>query len=160
MGAWHPEDALLAPLRTRGSGLLGVISVDLTHDGMRPGPKQLQLLEMYAAQASVAVENAQPHSSLKEQGEARARALGRLTALVASAPVAIVELDLQGRVRLWNDAAQRIFGWSEQEVLGERNPVAPEGGYEQQLQDLRTDTSCTASRSRAPAATGGRWTST
>ena len=141
VGAWHPEDALLAPLRTRGSGLLGVISVDLPGDGMRPGPEQLELLEMYAAQASVAVENAQLHSTLKEQDEAQARALGRLAALVDSAPVAIVELDLQGRVRLWNDAAERIFGWAEQEVLGERNPVASEGSYEQQLRDLRTDTS-------------------
>lgn len=141
VGAWHPEDALLAPLRTRGSGLLGVISVDLPHDGMRPGPEQLELLEMYAAQASIAVENAQLHSSLKEQDEARARALGRLTALVDSAPVAIVELDLEGRVRLWNDAAERIFGWAEQDVLGERNPVAPEGGYEATLHELRNDTS-------------------
>jgi diguanylate cyclase (GGDEF)-like protein/PAS domain S-box-containing protein len=141
VGAWHPEDALLAPLRTRGSGLLGVISVDLPRDGMRPGPEQLELLEMYAAQASVAVEKAQLHSSLKERDEARARALGRLTALVKSAPVAIVELDLEGRVRLWNAAAERIFGWAEGEVLGERNPVAPEPSYEQTLHDLRTDTS-------------------
>ena len=139
VGAWHPEDALLAPLQTRGSGLLGVISVDLPRDGMRPGPEQLELLEMYAAQASVAVENAQLHSSLKEQDDGRARTLGRLTALVESAPVAIVELDLQGRVRLWNAAAERIFGWAEQDVLGARNPVAPEGGYEQRLRELRAD---------------------
>ena len=138
-GAWHPEDALLAPLRTRGSGLLGVISVDLPRDGMRPGREQLELLEMYAAQASVAVENAQLHSSLKERDEARSRALGRLTSLVDTAPVAIVELDLQGRVQLWNDAAERIFGWTEQEVLGQRNPVAPEGGYEQKLRELRSE---------------------
>ena len=141
VGAWHPEDALLAPLRTRGSGLLGVISVDLPTDGKRPGPEQLELLEMYAAQASVAVENAQLHSSLKERDAARARALGRLTALVDSAPVAIVELDLEGRVRLWNDAAEGIFGWAERDVLGERNPIAPERDYEQRLHDLRTDPS-------------------
>ena len=139
--AWHPEDALLAPLRTRGSGLLGVISVDLPRDGKRPGPEQRELLEMYAAQASIAVENAQLHRSLTERDAARARALGRLSALVDSAPVAIVELDLLGRVQLWNDAAERIFGWTEAEVLGQRNPVAPEREYEQRLQALRTDTS-------------------
>ena len=140
-GAWHAQDALLAPLRTQGSGLLGVISVDLPDHGLRPGPEQLELLEMYAAQASIAVDNAQLHSSLKEQDEARARALGRLSALVDSAPVAIVELDLQGRVRLWNAEAERVFGWAEQDVLGERNPVAPEGGYEEVLRALRDDTS-------------------
>jgi diguanylate cyclase (GGDEF)-like protein/PAS domain S-box-containing protein len=64
-----------------------------------------------------------------------------LTALVDSAPVAIVELDLQGRVQLWNDAAERIFGWPATDVLGRRNPVAPEGGYERALQELRSDSS-------------------
>ncbi len=96
---------------------------------------------MYAAQASIAVENAQLHSSLQERDAARARALGRLTSLVDSAPVGIVELDLQGRVRLWNEAAERIFGWSEQEVLGERNPVAPEGGYELSCTSCAADAS-------------------
>ena len=62
--AWHPLDELFAPLRTARSGLLGVISVDLPRDGRRPGPEQLELLEMYAAQASVAIENAQLHAAL------------------------------------------------------------------------------------------------
>ena len=53
--------------------------------------------------------------------------------------MAIVELDLQGRVQLWNDAAEGIFGWTEREVLGERNPIAPDRDYEQRLHDLRTD---------------------
>ena len=139
-GAWDAQDAVLAPLTTQRSGLLGVISVDLPEDGLRPGPEQLELLEMYAAQASVAIENALLHSTLKAQDEARARALSRLSAVVGSAPVGIVELDLRGRVQLWNDAAERIFGWSEAEVLGQRNPVAPQGEqYEAALRGLRGD---------------------
>ena len=136
-GAWQANDELLAPLRTRGSGLLGVISVDLPHDGLRPGVEQLELLEMYAAQASVAVENAALHSTLRAQDEARSRALGRLSAVVDSAPVAIVELDLDGRVQLWNDAAERIFGWPAEEVLGSYNPVAPPEQYDAYLEELR-----------------------
>ena len=138
-GAWDPQDALLAPLQTQRSGLLGVISVDLPEDGLRPGPEQFELLEMYAAQASVAIENAQLHSALKARDEARQRALGRLTAVVGNAPVGIVELDLDGRVQLWNDAAERIFGWTAQEVLGGRNPIAPDEEYEARLVSLRLD---------------------
>ena len=136
-GAWDRQDALLAPLRTPRSGLLGVLSVDLPVDGLRPGPDQLELLEMYAAQASIAVENAQLHSSLKARDRDRDRMLGRLSAVVDSAPVGIVELDLAGRVQLWNAAAERIFGWTAQEVTGGRHPVASEESVTAQLRELR-----------------------
>ena len=112
-GAWHPLDQLFAPLRTPRSGLLGVISVDLPLDGRRPGPDALELLEMFAAHASVAIENAQLHEAMRREHDSRAEALGRLSVLVSSVPVGIVELDLDGRVRLWNPAAERIFGWRE-----------------------------------------------
>lgn len=134
--AWHPLDELFAPLWTTRSGLVGVISVDLPRDGRRPAPDQLVLLEMYAAQASVAIENAQLHTALLAKSEDRAEALGRLSTLVGSTPVAIVELDLDGVVRLWNPAAERIFGWSAAEVVGGLNPVAAEEEYGATLQRL------------------------
>ncbi|MCW2606320.1 MAG: diguanylate cyclase [Frankiales bacterium] len=131
--AWHPLDELFAPLRTVRSGLLGVISVDLPRDGRRPGPEQLQLLEMYAAQASVAIENAQLHSALLSQHEEGAEALGRLSTLVSGTPVAIIELDLQGFVRLWNPAAEQMFGWRADEVIGRLNPIVSEEEYRSTL---------------------------
>jgi diguanylate cyclase (GGDEF)-like protein/PAS domain S-box-containing protein len=134
--AWHPQDVLFAPLRTARSGLVGVVSVDSPRDGRRPGPGPLQLLEMYAAQASVAIENAQLHTALLTQHDERAETLGRLTSLVSHTPMGIVELDLEGRVRSWNPAATRIFGWTEQEVLGRHNPVVSEDEYEASLQEL------------------------
>ena len=55
----------------------------------------------------------------------------RLTALVQASPVGIVSLDAQGLCRLWNPAAEKIFGWSEKEVLGRPLPtVAPEQSNE------------------------------
>ena len=126
---WHPLDALFAPLHTATSGLLGVLSVDLPRDGRRPGPEQLELLELYAAQASVAIENAQLHAA---QGEL----VGRLTAVVSEVPVAIVELGLDGLVREWNPEAERIFGWTRAEVLGRRNPTVESEDYEGLLAGL------------------------
>ena len=37
---------------------------------------------------------------------------GRLQALIDSSPLALVEFGLDTRIRLWNPAAERIFGWS------------------------------------------------
>ena len=134
--AWHPLDAVIAPLRTSRSGLLGTLSVDLPRDGRRPGPHQLELLEMYAAQASIAIENASMHTAMVSRDAERERTLGRLRAVVDEAPVAIVELDLQGRVRLWNPAAEDMFGWAAAEVLGRPNPTVGADGYEDRIAEL------------------------
>ena len=42
----------------------------------------------------------------------------RLQALIDSSPLALVEFGLDTRIRLWNPAAERIFGWSREEMLG------------------------------------------
>jgi diguanylate cyclase (GGDEF)-like protein/PAS domain S-box-containing protein len=135
--AWHPLDALLAPLRTSRSGLLGMISVDLPRDGRRPTPERLELLEMYAAQASVAIENAALHTALVARDAEREQTLGRLTALLGEVPVAIMELDLHGRIRTWNPAAEKMFGWAAGEVLGEANPTVDPQGYANGLAELQ-----------------------
>lgn len=58
--------------------------------------------------------------SLRETNE-------RLTALIHASPVGIVILDAVGNCQLWNRAAERIFGWREDEVLGRTLPtVAPD----------------------------------
>jgi PAS domain S-box-containing protein len=50
----------------------------------------------------------------------------RLQALIDSSPLALVEFGLDTRVRLWNPAAERIFGWSREEILGVGGlPMAP-----------------------------------
>jgi len=51
----------------------------------------------------------------------------RLESFVEASPVAIMAIDPDGDVTLWNPAAEEIFGWTEAEVLGGFNPVIPEG---------------------------------
>ncbi len=41
-----------------------------------------------------------------------------LKAFVQFSPLAVVEVGLEGLVKLWNPAAQRMFGWTEAEALG------------------------------------------
>ena len=49
----------------------------------------------------------------------------RLNAVIGAAPVAVLEVDLDTRVRRWNDAAERIYGWTAEEVLGRPVPFVP-----------------------------------
>lgn len=55
-------------------------------------------------------------------------ALESLSAIVATSPLAIVAVDADERVRLWNPAAEKLFGWSASEVLGEQYPVRSASG--------------------------------
>src|SRR4051794_19686583 len=56
--AWHPLDALFAPLYSISGKLVGVLSVDLPASGRRPDDVQRALLEMFATQAGIAIDNA------------------------------------------------------------------------------------------------------
>ncbi len=58
-----------------------------------------------------------------------------LEAVVRSSPLGLAVLDLEGKVRLWNPAAERMSGWTREEALGRRSLVVPES---QGGDDLRT----------------------
>ena len=51
----------------------------------------------------------------------------QLETLVRLSPLAIVSLDEQAQVLRWNPAAERMFGWSKEEVLGRELPYVPPG---------------------------------
>ncbi len=51
-----------------------------------------------------------------------------LESIIEAAPIAIFDLDEKGRVKdIWNRAAERMFGWSREEVIGKELPIVPEG---------------------------------
>ena len=56
---------------------------------------------------------------LEAPGEPADLAAARLAAIVSSSDDAIVGKSLEGRVTSWNDAAERIFGWSAAEMVGQ-----------------------------------------
>ncbi len=54
------------------------------------------------------------------------RANHMLRAIIDTSPLAIVTMDFSGNVRSWNHAAERMFGWIEEEVVGKPFPIVPE----------------------------------
>ena len=49
----------------------------------------------------------------------------RLRAVIHAAPLAIVARDLDGVIRMWNPAAERMFGWKEADILETGTSIAP-----------------------------------
>lgn len=64
--AWHPEDALFAPLTASDGTRLGVLSVDLPCDGRRPNAAMRKALEAFAISTALAIE----HATLRARAEA------------------------------------------------------------------------------------------
>ena len=57
-----------------------------------------------------------------------------LQALVTASPRAIFMLDLEGKVKIWNPAAERMFGWTETELIDQPVPIP----MDDQLEDCTT----------------------
>jgi PAS domain S-box-containing protein len=66
--------------------------------------------------------------SRKRANENLRQANQSLQALVEASPLAIVVLGDDTRVRLWNPAAERLFGWTAQEVRNQPLPIAAPDG--------------------------------
>ncbi|HUH15384.1 MAG TPA: GAF domain-containing protein [Gaiellaceae bacterium] len=81
--AWHPEDALIVPMRAAGGDLLGVVSVDEPASGLRPGDEELDVLVAFAEHVAAAIEAAQDAAAAARDRLALVRLLDVSASLVA-----------------------------------------------------------------------------
>lgn len=108
---------------------LGILEVGYLEE--RPqedeGPflkEERELLSALATQIGKAVEGRRAQESLTENES-------RLRAITDTALDAIIQMDNAGFITYWNTAAQKIFGYSEQEALGKNlhKLIAPQRYY-------------------------------
>jgi PAS domain S-box-containing protein len=62
----------------------------------------------------------------KKSGELLNETGQHLEAMVQASPLAIVVVNQKSEVQLWNPAAERIFGWRADEVIGRQIPIVPD----------------------------------
>jgi PAS domain S-box-containing protein len=74
----------------------------------------------------------------KQAEEALQETNHTLQALIQACPLGITVYNFDGEVKLWNPAAERIFGWSEQEALGHFLPTVPEDKRDEFLFSLNS----------------------
>ena len=75
--------------------------------------------------------------------------------LLKASPLGIVILDADGRISLWNDAAEAIFGWTEEEVRGKRPPALEGDGADEIVERLKRGEMVRSFRTRRPHKGGG-----
>jgi PAS domain S-box-containing protein len=62
-------------------------------------------------------------SNRKLAEEQLKESLERTSTIIRTSPEAIMVTDENGTVELWNESAERIFGWKQEEILGKRNLI-------------------------------------
>ncbi len=90
-----------------------------------------------ALRAAVAVATEQKNKSDRDSAE-RQRGIETLQAMnehmnviMQTSPAAIIALAPNGRVTLWNNAAEKIFGWTADEAIGRIHPIVQEDKAEE-----------------------------
>lgn len=78
-----------------------------------------------AVSEPVAVRESLPHAPA---GAPAKSAVDALEMLIEASPLAVMGCDLDGAVTFWNRAAERLFGWKEEELVGRPVPLLP-GGF-------------------------------
>jgi PAS domain S-box-containing protein len=114
------EQGIYAPLiiGDETEGILVVNGVGLTRD-------DVPAVTAFANQIAIALERTRLYQGVRESEE-------QFRTMSASAQDAIVMADDEGKVTFWNEAAERIFGYSNQGAMGKEVPqlLAPERHHE------------------------------
>jgi PAS domain S-box-containing protein len=95
---WHPEDMLIVPLVGSGQEPVGIVSIDDPRDGLRPDRSTIEIVEIFANQAAIAIEN----DRLYQAAERRAARLLSLHRVIEQAS------RVADRNRLWQTMAESL----------------------------------------------------
>jgi PAS domain S-box-containing protein len=118
-GPWSwQRHCLLAPLYDEVGELSGLIWADDPDDRLVPSQERLKVLRMFANHAATALALARTFSSEHDANE-----LWR--ASITASPLVTFTLDLDSVVRSWNPAAERLYGWKADDVVGKAYPLVP-----------------------------------
>jgi PAS domain S-box-containing protein len=107
------RSAQTTPLVSRSGALLGMISTHWSKPH-HPSARDLRLLDILARQAADVLERSITEEALRE-GDKKARLLA---AIVEHSTDAMITKDLEGIITSWNAGAERVFGYTAEEIVG------------------------------------------
>jgi two-component system cell cycle sensor histidine kinase/response regulator CckA len=122
------EDWALARALRSGEAALGDVRRILTFDGKTKFILNSAVpLRGPAGEIVGAIAVDQDVTDQRHVEESLRRTRDQLESLIDASPIAIVTLNLDGdRVQSWNPAAESMFGWRAEEVIGRPLPLVPE----------------------------------
>ncbi|MCB9421663.1 MAG: GAF domain-containing protein [Ardenticatenaceae bacterium] len=140
--AWHPKDLLFVPLYDQQQQIIGMIGLDQPIDGRRPGPRTLQIIELYAQFGASVIENgllvqqtlARSHEfqTLFEANRAISGTLDKNTVISLMGKHVRKAVDADGyTIYQWHSAARQLIVLEDYAHLkrfnGDQRPTWPQG---------------------------------
>ena len=110
-GGWHPEDMMFVPLYGFHGKAMGIVSVDEPADGKRPTQASLRSVELFVDYATAFIEET-------ELEEYLSKSKVMLSEVFNLSPVAIVASDENDNIIQINPAAEKMFGYSLDKIVG------------------------------------------
>jgi diguanylate cyclase (GGDEF)-like protein/PAS domain S-box-containing protein len=137
IGEWGSVAAVPLPGRIEPIGVL-VVGTKALHAYT---PEDVESLTVFAGAIAPPLEI---RTLFDEAEQSRAEILNReshLRSLVDTSPIAVLEVDAQRHIRLWNPAAERMFGITAGEILGSELPFLPtaESDYTNLVRRIMTE---------------------
>ena len=106
----HVHSVMAAPLLI-GQRLVGAFACIHDDAARKFGPADVRLLNLFAPQAAVAIENARLYTAAQRQKQ-------YFEELVQNSPVAVVTLDKKHNIVSCNPAFEQLYGYAQAEVIG------------------------------------------
>ena len=138
------EDAIVV-----AQGLRQVIAagVEFRHEYACPSPTEQRWFELYARRmgdggepfAVVVHRNVTRRALEGMQARAARVNAGLFSALVASSNDAILSYDLDGKIMTWNPAAERLYGYRADEVIGRSLEIIYPDGWPKRITEYRDE---------------------
>ena len=111
------HSAFAFPFKSSGE-VMGAMSF-FTRDFEPPDDDMLQMFDAIGSQIGNFIERKKVEENLKVKNQ-------EFQALINASPVAIISLNSDKNITIWNRSAERIFGWTKDEVIGKPVPFIPE----------------------------------
>jgi len=106
----------------------------------RVGPLEIHAFPIFDEEGAVVMAGEYLHniSARRQAEESLLEANQKLEEIINASPLAIIALDREVNLTLWNPAAEEMFGWRKEEVLGRPYPIIPEGRRDEVLENIRS----------------------
>lgn len=92
-------------------GLMGILALHGEGPGVPQGAFDEELVSAFADQAAIALENVERVRRLRASE-------AKFAGIISIAPDAIITVDESQRIVMFNEGAEKIFGWAREEILG------------------------------------------
>jgi PAS domain S-box-containing protein len=114
----QPYSLLCVPILNKGK-LIGLLYLEnkLTIGAFTR--ERLEVINLLCTQAAISLENARLHAQEKEKSYQLEQSQQRLKLIIQKTPVAVIEWNTDFNFQTWNPAAEKIFGYRAEEILGQ-----------------------------------------